>query len=1003
MINWTDPNPVFFDLETQSAADLRAVGGRLYALDPTTRVLSAVFYVDGVYHVWVPGYFKLKTLPNPVALWPKELGPAQLIELHHGDALPFPVRRAATLGYAFVAHNCFGFDRYIWRHCLMPRCPGLVEPAWADTIPLARAAGLRGSLDAVAKDLVGTGKDRGKRILMKHIHATVEGSHVKYSSPGAGDLEVILRYNVADVDLLRRAWEALSDVPVEADVIEAHDAVNDRGVKVDTALAAKLVSVSSKSVSRAADRIKELTGGVLHSGNLRSTKQVNEWLDAHGLRIRDYSGKRTLRKDFVTQAIANPWTMLGEDAPAAAVADIDPAVFEVLRLRSAALRITGAKGDRAVMRAGSDGRARDLFTYWQAHTGRWSSAGIQVHNLPRPRKGVPVDELLAMHDSGAWGTDPAAAYDAIAAKLPGKLSVDDAISSLLRPLFTAADGKALVICDYAAVECRGVAWIAGEETLLQTLASGGDVYKEMAARIFGAPATEVTDQQRQVGKVTVLGCIAEGTPVLTQRGWVEIQYVRQGDELWDGSEWVPHEGVVPTGIKPCIEVNGVWLTRDHEILTRDGWAPAETVATRYPVPELPAALRAGSEPPDTRAARKIGAGWMKQHFDAFAPSPGRSCSVARTRKHQTTHDTAGGASLSSRDGSMTRSGWYGISHSFPGTTYPGCRSIVVTTAGDTSRATSGSLLVATNRSTADALASWSIKANTWPSANSSPGSAHTSLTPPRYTVSTPGGRSTRYVRTFDILNAGLRHRFQVGGMIVSNCSYSMSAEKFRLYCGLQGIDLAAAGTTAELCVEAFRGAHQKIAGTYAGSIDGKPYRSGGVWSQLARAAMAATAEGGVHSAGRTTWVHDRKSLICTLPSGRQLRYRGARVEDRIPGYARALGIDRPKATLVYEGAYGEQTLYGGKITENVVQAICRDLLATALVQCERAGLPVVLHVHDELVCEVPVSSAAESLNTLATIMATPPDWAQGFPVAVEGFAAPRYLKAAPKGWPHVKM
>lgn len=69
---------------------------------------------------------------------------------------------------------------------------------------------------------------------------------------------------------------------------------------------------------------------------------------------------------------------------------------------------------------------------------------------------------------------------------------------------------------------------------------------------------------------------------------------------------------------------------------------------------------------------------------------------------------------------------------------------------------------------------------------------------------------------------------------------------------------------------------------------------------------------------------------------------------------------------------------------------------------ERAGLPVVAHVHDEAVCEVPESSAAESLDRMAAVMTNPPPWAAGFPVKVAGFAAPRYLKGAPKGWPEVE-
>lgn len=741
MIRWTDPDPVFFDLETQSAADLKAVGGRLYAQDATTRVLTAVFLIDGTFHVWIPGYHA--KAPDAAKLWPAQLGPARPVGVRHGP-LPDAVRDAVRAGRLFVAHNCFGFDRYIWRHCIAAR--ELIGcPAWADTLPLARGAGYPGRLDAVARNLVAQGKDAGHRILMKHIHATVEASGIRYPNTGAGDLEVIARYNVADVELLRRVWDTLDTNPVEADVIEAHDRVNERGIRVDGALAVKLVQVSGESVQRAADTIASLTGGVLNKSNLRSVPQVNAWLDSKGVRIlsnaRDAWGdrKRTLRKDFVNQALANPWLMLDDDAPVTAAQDIDPAVFEVLRLRGAALRITGAKGERATLRQSPDGRARDLLTYWQAHTGRWSSAGIQVHNLPRPKKGVPVEELLAAAESGAWGADASAAYEWIASKLPAGLTVDDALSALLRPLFLAADGCALALCDYSKVECCGIAWIADEESLLSALASGRDIYREFGSRLFGKAPELLTDAERQIAKVTVLGC-----------------------------------------------------------------------------------------------------------------------------------------------------------------------------------------------------------------------------------------------------------------------GYGLGAEKFRVYCGLQGVDLAAAGTSAEACVAAYREAYPAIAGRYVGLKDGRPCREKGVWSRLDLAAKLAVTEGGIHRAGKTRWAYDGACLRCELPSGRVLHYRGARIEERVPGYALARGESYTKPTVVYESTFGPTVLYGGKIAENVVQAICRDLLATALVHAERAGLPIVLHVHDELVAEVPVEAAADRLNDLASIMVTVPGWAGGFPIAVEGFCAPRYLKAAPKGWPHVK-
>jgi hypothetical protein len=128
-------------------------------------------------------------------------------------------------------------------------------------------------------------------------------------------------------------------------------------------------------------------------------------------------------------------------------------------------------------------------------------------------------------------------------------------------------------------------------------------------------------------------------------------------------------------------------------------------------------------------------------------------------------------------------------------------------------------------------------------------------------------------------------------------------------------------------------------------------------------------------------------------------YRNARIEDRIPSYCRAKGIpERPKPTIVFDSPNQPGVVtYGGKLTENLVQAICRDLLAGSLVECERQGLPVVLHVHDEIVVEVDGEKAGEALERLLIIMSTPPAWAAGFPIEVEGFVAKRYVKAPPRG------
>jgi DNA polymerase len=83
--------------------------------------------------------------------------------------------------------------------------------------------------------------------------------------------------------------------------------------------------------------------------------------------------------------------------------------------------------------------------------------------------------------------------------------------------------------------------------------------------------------------------------------------------------------------------------------------------------------------------------------------------------------------------------------------------------------------------------------------------------------------------------------------------------------------------------------------------------------------------------------------------------------------------------------------YGGKLTENIVQALCRDLMADAMVRAN-AEFPIVLTVHDEIVAEVPESRPADTLSKFEALMARPPAWADGFPIAAEGWRGKRYRK-----------
>ena len=89
--------------------------------------------------------------------------------------------------------------------------------------------------------------------------------------------------------------------------------------------------------------------------------------------------------------------------------------------------------------------------------------------------------------------------------------------------------------------------------------------------------------------------------------------------------------------------------------------------------------------------------------------------------------------------------------------------------------------------------------------------------------------------------------------------------------------------------------------------------------------------------------------------------------------------------------WGKQYTYSGKLCENLCQAFCRDLLANALITVEESGWPIILHIHDEIVTEVP-DTDEYSEKELERLMCILPKWAGGFPLAAEGQRLKRYAK-----------
>jgi DNA polymerase len=162
------------------------------------------------------------------------------------------------------------------------------------------------------------------------------------------------------------------------------------------------------------------------------------------------------------------------------------------------------------------------------------------------------------------------------------------------------------------------------------------------------------------------------------------------------------------------------------------------------------------------------------------------------------------------------------------------------------------------------------------------------------------------------------------------------------------------------------------------------------WANINRAAINAVRKPGTaFSCRQLTAVYDGETFLrITLPSGRSLSYPLPRMATDKFGNAMVMFKDNAAGKWV-DCRYG-QGAYGGLWTENIVQAVARDLLAAAMIRLDAAGYPVTLHVHDEIVCEVPTDFG--SLEEFRELVTTLPDWAAGLPIAAKVRESDRFAK-----------
>lgn len=427
------------DIETYCELDLQKVGVYAYTEHPSFRILMAAYAVDD-------GDVKITTDEDEMR------------------RIPGLWEDAVTK----TAHNA-NFERVCFsRLAGLPTGEYLQPESWLDTQGIAANWGYPQKLEYLAEALGVEHKDSaGTRLINLFSKPNPRTGLRTNPEDKPEEWEQFKEYNVQDVVVLKQVRQALMRLhggfaPGERAVWNADARLNDRGIKTDTALAAAASDANQDVKTDALSKIKMVTG----ADNPNSRNQLLAWLNEQ-----PHEALQSLQ-DVKAETVKDLLQ----------VKDLPSDARRVLELRQDTSLTTASKYDAAIRRGSVDGRLRGSFKYFGAHTGRWSGQGVQLQNLARDS---------AKTDEEAIG-------------LATRVVIGESVTALdLKKLVRSMFLGPFTVCDYSAIEARVLAWLAGEQWVLDAFRAGRDIYIETASRMFGVDY-EAARALRQKGKVAVL-------------------------------------------------------------------------------------------------------------------------------------------------------------------------------------------------------------------------------------------------------------------------------------------------------------------------------------------------------------------------------------------------------------------------------------------------------------------------------------------------------------------
>lgn len=445
------------DIETYSPVDI-SLGVYKYAEDPGFRVLLFAYQIDD--------------------------GPVKVLDVGK-EGIPEDLVRAlcdpAVLKTAYNAQ----FERVCLNTFL-----GISSGPWECTMIKAWNVGITGGLDAVSKALgVAPDKEKmkeGARLIRKFCKdqrkTKARPSTLPYSPEEAPeDWEVFKDYTRRDVEVesfIREKLAFFEITPEEEKRLYVLDQkINDQGIRIDLPMARNAIKIIEEQ-DRKYSKIFQETTGIDRPSLLQ---QFKEWLSGRGKG--EVSGITKVNQDDLYRLFAD-----------------DPEAKKALDCRYNTGKTSTKKYDTMVKATGRDGRMRGTLQFYGAQTGRWAGRLLQVQNLPQNHiKDLDTARSVVKEDDFDFLE---MLYD----------DPSDILRQCIRPTIIPEEGKVFAVADYSAIEARVIAYLAGEDWVLDVFRTTGKIYEATAAKMLGIPIESVKkpSPERQKGKVATLALGYQG-------------------------------------------------------------------------------------------------------------------------------------------------------------------------------------------------------------------------------------------------------------------------------------------------------------------------------------------------------------------------------------------------------------------------------------------------------------------------------------------------------------